>query len=104
MTYYHWQITHFELCHRNIPTSQDTNTPEGLESQFSVRNHRIPPEPPHSTEPGFGKLHKTQMDSGRVSALELLRGLLTSWEVLQPLQPHLSLYSTKNKLGSTIGS
>jgi hypothetical protein len=28
------------------------------------------------------------MDSGRASALELLRGLPTSWEVLQPSEPH----------------
>jgi hypothetical protein len=38
--------------------------------------------------------------------LELLEALLTSREVLQPSEPHLSLslYSTKNELGSTIGS
>jgi hypothetical protein len=44
------------------------------------------------------------MDSGRASVLELLGGLLTSWEVLRPSEPVLSLYSTKNELGSTIGS
>jgi hypothetical protein len=44
------------------------------------------------------------MDSGRAFTLELLRGLPTSQEVLRPSEPHLSLYSTKNELGSTIGS
>jgi hypothetical protein len=44
------------------------------------------------------------MDSGRASALELLRGLPTGQEVLWPIEPHLSLYSIKNELGSTIGS
>jgi hypothetical protein len=46
------------------------------------------------------------MDSGGAFALELLGGLPTSQEVLRPLEPHLSLslYSTKNELGSTIGS
>jgi hypothetical protein len=34
--------------------------------------------------------------------LELLRGLLTSREVLWPSEPHLSLYSTRTKLGSTL--
>jgi hypothetical protein len=44
------------------------------------------------------------MDSSRASTLELLGGLSRCWEVLRPLEPHLSLYSTKNELGSTIGS
>jgi hypothetical protein len=42
------------------------------------------------------------MDSGRVSTLELLRGLPTSREVIRPSEPHLSLYSTRTKLGSTL--
>jgi hypothetical protein len=42
------------------------------------------------------------MDSGGASALELLQGLSTSWEVLRPSEPPPSLYSTKNELGSTI--
>jgi hypothetical protein len=42
------------------------------------------------------------MDSGRASALELLGGLSTSWEVLRPSEPRLSLYSTRTKLGSTL--
>jgi hypothetical protein len=36
--------------------------------------------------------------------IELLQGLPTSREVLQPSEPRLSLYSTKNELGNTIGS
>jgi hypothetical protein len=31
---------------------------------------------------------------------ELLQGLLTRQEVLRPLEPHLSLYYTKNELGT----
>jgi hypothetical protein len=42
------------------------------------------------------------MNSGRASALELLRGLLTSREVLWRSEPHHCLYSTKNELGSII--
>jgi hypothetical protein len=33
-----------------IPTSQNPDTPEGLESRLSVRIHKIPAELPHSTE------------------------------------------------------
>jgi hypothetical protein len=36
--------------------------------------------------------------------LELLQGLPISQEVIRPSEPHLSLYPTKNELGSTIGS
>jgi hypothetical protein len=43
------------------------------------------------------------MDSGRASALKLLRGLLTSREVLRPSEPYLSLYSTKIEFGSPLG-
>jgi hypothetical protein len=39
-----------------IPTSQSSDTPEGLESQLSVRIRRIPAELPHSTELELGKL------------------------------------------------
>jgi hypothetical protein len=42
------------------------------------------------------------MDFGRAFALELLIGLLTSREVLHPSEPHLSFYSTRTKLGSTL--
>ncbi len=87
-----------------IPTTWNPDTPEGLETRLSIRIHRIPTELPHSTELELGKLHQTRTDSGRASALELLGGLLTSREVLRPSEPHLSLYSTKNELGSTIGS
>jgi hypothetical protein len=59
---------------------------------------------PHSTKLELRKIHQTRMDSGRAFTLELPGGLPTSREVLQPSEPHLSLYSTKNELGSTIGS
>jgi hypothetical protein len=36
--------------------------------------------------------------------LELVRGLLISREVLRPSEPHLSLYSTRTKLGSNFGA
>jgi hypothetical protein len=87
-----------------IPTGQGPDTPEGLESRLSVRIHRILVELLHSTELELGKLHRLQTDSSRASTLELLQGLLTSQEVLWPSEPRLSLYSTKNELGSTIGS
>jgi hypothetical protein len=69
----------------------------GLESQLSTGIRRIPAELPHSTELELRKLHRIRTDFGRASALELLRGLLTSREVLQPSERHLSLYSTKNE-------
>jgi hypothetical protein len=37
-----------------IPTSRDPNTPEGLESQLSVRIRRILVDLPHSTELELG--------------------------------------------------
>jgi hypothetical protein len=43
------------------------------------------------------------MDSDRAFTLELLRGLPTSREVLQPSEPRLSLYSTKIEFGSPLG-
>jgi hypothetical protein len=67
------------------------DTPEGLDSRLSVRIHRIPAELPHSTELELGKLCRTRTDSGRASALKLLRGLPTSRELLQPSEPLLSL-------------
>jgi hypothetical protein len=42
------------------------------------------------------------MNSGRAFTLDLLRRLPTSREVLQPLEPHLSLYSTKIEFGSPL--
>jgi hypothetical protein len=87
-----------------ILTSQDPDTLEGLESWLSVRIHRIPAELPHSTELELRKLHRTLMDSSRAAALELLPGLPTSRKVLWPSELHLSIYSTKNEVGSTIGS
>jgi hypothetical protein len=86
-----------------IPTSRDPDTPEGLESWLSVRILRILTELPHSTELELRKLHRTQIDFSRASALELLRGLLTRWEVLRPSEPHLSLYSTKIEFGRPLG-
>jgi hypothetical protein len=87
-----------------IPTSRDPDTPEGLESRLSVGIHRIPVELPQSTELELRKLRRTQTNSSRASVLELLQGFPTSREVLQPLEPRLSLYSTKNEIRSTIGS
>jgi hypothetical protein len=83
-----------------IPTSQNPDTPEGLESQLSVRICRILAELPHSTELELKNLYRTRTDSGRASALELLRGLPTSREVLQPSELCLSLYSTRMNLGA----
>jgi hypothetical protein len=74
-----------------IPTSRNPDTPDGLESRLSVGIHRILVELFSSTEPELRKLHQTQMNSGRASTLELLWGLLTSREVLQPSKPRLSL-------------
>jgi hypothetical protein len=37
------------------------------------------------------KHRRIQTDSGRASMLKLLQGLPTSWEVLLPSEPHLSL-------------
>jgi hypothetical protein len=65
-----------------ILRSQNPDTPEGLESWLSVRIHKILVELPHSTEPELRKLRRTQTDSGRASALELLRELPTSRKVL----------------------
>jgi hypothetical protein len=76
-----------------ILTGQNPDTPEGLESWLSVRIHRIPAELPHSTELEHGNLLRNRTDSSRASALELLWGLLTNQELLQPLEPRLSLYS-----------
>jgi hypothetical protein len=39
-----------------IPTSQNPDIPEGLESRLSVRIHRILTELPHSTELELEKL------------------------------------------------
>jgi hypothetical protein len=74
-----------------IPTKKNLDTPEGLESWLSVKIHGILAELPHSTELELRKLRQTRMDLGRASVLELLRGLLTSREVIQPLEPCLSL-------------
>jgi hypothetical protein len=65
-----------------IPTRQNADTPEGLESRFSVGICKILAELPHSTELELEKLRQTWMDSGRASTLELLQGLSTSREVL----------------------
>jgi hypothetical protein len=44
-------------CRRIILTCRDSNTPEGLESQFFVGIRRILEELVHSTELELGKLH-----------------------------------------------
>jgi hypothetical protein len=87
-------------------TSRNPDTPEGLESWLSVKICRILAELLHSTELELKKPCRTRMDSDRASALELLRGLPTSRDVLRPTEPRLSLslYSTKDELGSTMGS
>jgi hypothetical protein len=87
-----------------IPTSQDPNASKGLESRLSIGIRRILVELPHSPELELRKLRRIRMDSDRASVLELLLGLPRSQEVLRPLEPHLSLYPTKNELGSTIES
>jgi hypothetical protein len=86
-----------------ILTSWNPDTPKGLESRFSVEIHGILTELPHSTDLELRKLHRTQMDSDRAFALELLRGLTTSQDVLRPSEPRLSLYSTKIEFGSPLG-
>jgi hypothetical protein len=73
-------------------------------SRLSVEIHRILVEFLHSTEPEIGNLRRARTDSGGASALELLRRLPTSQEVLQPSELRLSLSLLyKNELGSTIG-
>jgi hypothetical protein len=67
-----------------IPTSRNPDTPEGLESRLFVKIRRILAGLPQSTELELGNLHRTQEDSGRASALELLRGLPTSWKSSVP--------------------
>jgi hypothetical protein len=70
------------FCHINHPlrgnvagiaTSQNPDTPDGLESWLSIKIHRIPAELSHSTKLELGKLRRTRTDSGRASALELLQ-------------------------------
>jgi hypothetical protein len=42
----------------SLQTSQNSDTPEALESRLSVRIHRIPAELLHSTEQELGKLRR----------------------------------------------
>jgi hypothetical protein len=79
-----------------IPTSQNLDTPEGLESRLFVGIHRISADLPHSNELELRNPYK-------YPTLELLQGLLTNREVLQPLEPRISLYSTKIEFGSPLG-
>jgi hypothetical protein len=88
----------------DTPTTQNPDTREGLESWLSIKIHRIPVEILHLTEPECKKLHLTKEDFGRAFTLNQLWGLPTRQEVLRPSKPRLSLYSTKNEPGSTIGS
>jgi hypothetical protein len=81
-----------------ILTSQNLDTPEGLESWLSVRIRRILAELLHSTELELRKLHRARTDSGRASTLDLLRGLLTTWEFLWPLEPRSLSLSTLQKM------
>jgi hypothetical protein len=86
-----------------IPTSQDPDTPEWLESRLSIEICRIWTELSHSTEPELRKLRRTRMTSGRASVFEVLWGLSTSQKVLRPSEPRLSLYYTKIEFGSPLG-
>jgi hypothetical protein len=83
-----------------ILTIQNPDIPEGLERRFSVRIHIITAELPHSTELELRKLHQTETNSDAAFMLELLRGHPTSWEVLWPSEPYISLYSTRMNLGA----
>jgi hypothetical protein len=83
-----------------IPTSRNPDTLEGLENRLSIGIHRISAESSLSTEPDLGKLHRTRMDFGRASTLELLRGLPIRRKVLRPSDPRFSLYSTRTNLGA----
>jgi hypothetical protein len=83
-----------------ILTSRNPDTPERLESRFSVGIRKIPVELPHSTELELRKLRQIWTDSGSASVLELLRGHPTNQEVLRPSEPRLSLYSTRMNLGA----
>jgi hypothetical protein len=74
-----------------IPISWDHDTPEGLERQLSIGIDKIMAELPHSTELDRRKLRRPRMDSGRASALELLRGHPTSPLALRTL-PLSQLY------------
>jgi hypothetical protein len=87
-----------------IPTSQNPDTPEGLESRLSIGIHRILTELPHSTEIELERRRRIRIDSSGASTLELLQGFAIGQEVLRPSEPCLSLYSIKNELGSTVGS
>jgi hypothetical protein len=80
-----------------IPASRDPDTLEGLERWLFVRIHRILAELPHSTELELKKLHRIRTDCSKASVLKLLRGLLTSREVLRPSEPRLSL-STRQRM------
>jgi hypothetical protein len=71
--------------------TNNPDTPEGFESRLSIGIHQIPAELPHLAKLELRKLCRIRTDSGRASALELLRGLPTSWEVLWLSEPHLSL-------------
>jgi hypothetical protein len=59
--------------YRGYPTSQNPDTLEGLKSRLCVGIRRIPAELQHSTELELEKPHRSRMDSGRASTLELLR-------------------------------
>jgi hypothetical protein len=55
-----------------IPTTQNPDTLEGLNSRFSIGIHIILAKLPHLTELELGKLSRTRTNFGRASALDLL--------------------------------
>jgi hypothetical protein len=68
-----WLVNHpLRANVAGIPTSQNPDTPEGLESRLSVRIHRIPAELPHLIEPELRKLRQTRTDFDRAFVVELL--------------------------------
>jgi hypothetical protein len=54
-------LANHPLCDNvtGIPTSQNPDTTEGLESRLSIRIHKIPTELQPSTELELGKPHRT---------------------------------------------
>jgi hypothetical protein len=87
-----------------IPTSRDHNTPEGLESQLSVRIHRILAELPKLDQTraqktplnpnGFQQSFCARATPRTPNKLGSLPALITS---------PLTLYSTKIEFGSPLG-
>jgi hypothetical protein len=86
-----------------ILTSQDPDTPEGLKSWLSVRIHRIPAKLPHSTELELRNSIKPKRILAELPCSSYSEDSRQAGKSSGP-QNHASLCSTKNELGSTIGS